>query len=58
VSGTVGSACVGSNPAPATTVISQDIEDTLNPRWSGCFFLSGTAGFVSGGLVVPAGVEG
>jgi len=39
-------------------VISQDIEDTLNPRWSGCFFLSGTAGFVSGGLVVPAGVEG
>ena len=29
---TVGSAYVGSNPTPATTVMSQDIEDTANLR--------------------------
>ena len=36
---TVGSAYVGSNPTPATTVMSQDIEDTVNPRQGrGVFF--------------------
>src|ERR1700734_3374351 len=36
---TVGSAYVGSNPTPATTVMSQDIEDTANPRKGrGVFF--------------------
>ena len=36
---TIGSAYVGSNLTPATHVMSQDIEDTVNPRKGrGVFF--------------------
>src|ERR1700722_1504554 len=54
---TVGSAYVGSNPTPATTVMSQDIEDTANlHRVRGVFLWP--AWWAAGGLVVAAGVEG
>src|SRR5215468_2672853 len=37
-------------------VISQDIEDTVNPHWSRCFRFR--TSWFAGGLVVAAGVEG
>src|ERR1017187_5301434 len=47
----------GSNPAIPTGVMSQDIEDTVNLRWVHGDLLFG-AGWLSGGLVIPGGVEG
>ena len=45
---TVGSAYVGSNPTPATTVMSQDIEDTANPRKGRGVFFGQPAGLPVG----------
>src|ERR1700749_3868279 len=52
---TVGSAYVGSNPTPATHVMSQDIEDTANLRVRGVFLWPARS--LAGGLVVAVGVE-
>src|SRR5215470_11999037 len=41
---------------PGHPVISQDIEDTVNPHWSRCFRFR--TSWFAGGLVVAAGVEG
>src|SRR6202167_3120082 len=53
----VGSAYVGSNPTPATTVMSQDIEDTANLRRVRGVFLW-PARWAAGCLVALVGVEG